>query len=74
MSLFRPRLLKKLKVSNRKLSKDRKTYFNATAIFSIYIFIIRTKSIKFHAEGLTARLQDLFIRLLVSRGDVNKVI
>jgi len=51
--LFKPRLLKKLKVSNRKLSKDRKTYLNVTAIFNIYMPIIKTKDIKFNAEGLT---------------------
>ena len=54
--LFRPRLLKKLKVNNRKLSKDRKTYFNATAVFSIYTLIIKTKSVKLYAESLTTRL------------------
>ena len=56
MLLFRPRLLKKLKVSNRKLSEDRKTHFNITAIFSTHIFVIKTKGIKFNAEGLATRL------------------
>ena len=44
-SPLRPRLLK-LKVSNRKLSKDRKTYFNVTTTLSTYILIIRTKGIR----------------------------
>ena len=56
MLLFRPRLLKKLKVNNRKLFKDRKTHFNATAIFNMYTPIIKTKSIKPNVEGLTAKL------------------
>ena len=42
--LLRFKLLK-LKVSNRKLFKDKKVYFNTTATFSIYILIIRTKGI-----------------------------
>jgi len=54
--LFRPKLLKKLKVNNRKLSKDRKTHFNTIAIFNIYIFITKTKSIKFNTEGLAIKL------------------
>jgi len=56
MLLLRPKLLKKLKVSNRKLSKDRKTHFNITATFSIYIFIIKIKSVRFYAKGLTIKL------------------
>jgi len=56
MLLFRPKLLKKFKVSNRKLSKDRKTYFNVTVIFSIYTPIIKTKDIRPYAEGLTIKL------------------
>jgi len=55
MLLLRSRLLKKLKVSNRKLSKDRKTYFNITAIFSMYIPIIKTKNIKPYTESLAVR-------------------
>jgi len=54
--LFRPRLLKKLKVSNRKLFKDRKTCLNITAIFGIYTPIIKIKSIKLNAEGLAVKL------------------
>jgi len=72
--LFRPRLLKKLKVSNGRLSKDRKTHLNVTATFSTHTLIIKTKGVKPHAEGLAASLQDLFIKLLVSKGGVNKVI
>jgi len=58
MLLFRLRLklLKKLKVNNRKLSKDMKTYFNITVIFNIYIPIIKTKSIRFYIKGLTIKL------------------
>ena len=55
-SLFRPRLLKKLKVSNGKLSKDRKTHLNIIAIFNIYILIVKIKSVKFYIESLTIRL------------------
>jgi len=56
MLLFRPKLLKKLKVSNRKLFKDRKTHLNVIAIFSIYIPIIRTKGVKLYIEGLATSL------------------
>jgi len=54
--LFRFRLLKKLKVSNRRLFKNKKTHFNITAIFNIYTPIIKTKGVRFYAEGLTASL------------------
>ena len=54
--LFKPRLLKKLKVSNRKLSKNRKTHFDITAIFNTYTPIIKTKNIKPYAESFTIRL------------------
>jgi len=53
--LFRPRLLKKLKVSNRKLSKDRKTYFNVITIFSTYTPIVKIKSIKPYIESLAIK-------------------
>jgi len=56
MLLFKPKLLKKLKVSNRKLFKDRKTHFNITATCSIYILIAKTKGIRLNAEGLIVRL------------------
>jgi len=56
MLLFRPKLLKKLKVSNRKLFKDRKTYFNVTAIFSTHTPIIKIKNIRLNAEGLAVKL------------------
>ena len=65
--LLRPKLLKKLKVNNRKLSKDKKTHLNITATFNIHTPITKTESVKPHAEGLTARLQDLFIKLLVKK-------
>jgi len=54
--LLRPRLLKKLKVSNRKLFKNRKTHLNITAIFNIYIPIIKTKSVRPYTESLATRL------------------
>jgi len=53
--LFRPRLLKKLKVSNRNLSKDRKTYFNITVIFSTHTLITKIKGVKFYAESLAIK-------------------
>jgi len=56
MLLFRPRLLKKLKVNNRKLSKNRKFYPNIIAIFNMYIPIIKTKDIRPYIEGLTIKL------------------
>jgi len=37
--LFRPMLLKKLKVSNGRLSKDRKTYLNVIIIL-IYTYLL----------------------------------
>jgi len=74
MLLFRPRLLKKFKVSNGKLFKNKKTYFNITAIFNTYTPIIKIKGVRFYAEGLAIRLQILFIRFLVFKGGVSKVI
>ena len=56
MLLLRPRLLKKLKVNNKKLSKDRKTHLNITATFNTYILIIKTKGIRFYIESLTIKL------------------
>jgi len=55
-SLFRPRLLKKLKVSNEKLSKNRKTDVNAIAIFSMHTLIIKTKGVKPYTKSLTIKL------------------
>jgi len=72
--LFRPKLLKKRKVSNRKLFKDKKTHLNVIAIFNTHTFIIKTINFKFYAEGLAARLQDLFIRFLVFKGRTSKII
>ena len=40
--------LLKLYISNRKLFKNRKAYFNITATFSTHILIIRTKGIRFN--------------------------
>jgi len=54
--LLRPKLLKKLKVSNRKLFKDRKTHLNITAIFSTHTSITKTKGIRFYVESLTIKL------------------
>ena len=45
--LLRPRLLK-LQISDRKLSKDRKTHLNTTATFTTHTLIIRTKGIRFY--------------------------
>jgi len=57
MLLFRFRLLKKkLKVSNRKLFKDRKTHFNITATFNIYTPIIKTEGIRLYAKGFAIKL------------------
>ena len=73
MLLFRLRLLK-LQVSNGKLFKDRKTHLNITATLAIYILIIRTKGIRFYIISLIIYLQDLFIRFLVLRGYIGKII
>jgi len=54
--LFRPKLLKRLKVSNRRLSKGRKTHLNATATFNIYSLIIKTEGVKPYTEGFTINL------------------
>jgi len=56
MLLLRPRLLEKLEVSNRRLSKDKKTHFNAIATFSTYTLIAKTKGVKFYIESLAASL------------------
>ena len=48
---LRLRLLK-LQVNNRKLSKDRKTYFNITATLTTHILITRTKGIRFYIISL----------------------
>ena len=70
---LRPRLIK-LQVSNRKLSKDRKTYFNITAIFTTHTLIIRTEGIRSYIVSLIVCLQDLFIGFLVLRECVGKII
>ena len=56
MSLFKSRLLKKLKINNRRLFKDRKTHFNITTIFGIYTPIIKTKNFIFYIKGLAISL------------------
>src|SRR5438105_10017650 len=65
---LRPRLLKSLKAYNRKLSKNRKTYFNITATLRVYVLVIRTKGVRPYIVGLIARLKDLLIRFLILRG------
>ena len=72
--LFRPRLLKSLKAYNRKLSKNRKTYFNVITTLRAYAPIIRTKGIRHYIVGLIIRLKDLLIRLLILRGHIGEVI
>jgi len=54
--LFRPRLLKKLKVSNGKLSNNMKTHLNTTAIFNTYTPIVKIKNIRPYAEDLAIKL------------------
>ena len=49
---LRPRLLKSLKACNRKLFKNRKTYFNATATFKAHVLIIRIKGVRPYIVGL----------------------
>ena len=72
--LLRPRLLKSLKVYNRKLSKKRKTYLNITTTLKVYVLIIRTKGVRPYIIGLIICLKDLLIRLLIFRGYISKVI
>jgi len=56
MLLFRSKLLKKLKINNRKLFKNRKTHFNIIVIFNIHILIIKTKGVKFYIKGFMIKL------------------
>ena len=74
MPPLRPRLLKSLKACNRKLSKNRKTYFNVTTTLRVYTLITKTKGVRPYAVGLITRLKDLLIRFLILRGCVGKVI
>ena len=53
--LLRPRLLK-LQVSNGKLSKDKKIYFNITTTFTTHTLIIKTKGIKSYIISLIVYL------------------
>ena len=71
---LRPRLLKSLKAYNRKLSKNKKTYFNVTATLRAHTPVIRTKGIRPHIVGLIVRLKDLLVRFLILRGRVGKVV
>ena len=71
---LRPRLLKSLKAYNRKLSKNKKTYLNATATLRVYTLIIKTKGVRPYIVGLIARLKDLLIRFLILKGCIGKVI
>ena len=48
-----------------KTIKDRKTYFNITAVFSMYTLITKTKGIKSDIVRLITSLQNPFIRFLV---------
>ena len=70
---LRPRLLK-LQISNRKLSKDKKTHLNITITLATHTLIIRTKGIRFYIVSLIIYLQDLFIGFLVLRGYIGKII
>ena len=72
--LLRPRLLKSLKAYNKKLFKNRKTYFNTTATFRVYTPVIRTKGIRPYIVGLIIRLKDLLVRFLILKGRAGKVI
>ncbi len=72
--LLRLRLLKSLKAYNRKLFKNRKTYFNITATFKVYVPVIRTKGVRPYIIGLVICLKDLLVRFLILRGYIGKVI
>ena len=71
---LRPRLLKSLKAYNRKLSKNRKTYFNITATLRAHVPITRTEGVRLYIVSLIERLKDLLIRFLILRGCAGKVI
>ena len=71
---LRPRLLKSLKAYNRKLFKNRKTYFNITATLRAYALVIRTEGVRPYIVGLIARLKDLLIRFLILRRYIGKVV
>ena len=72
--LFRPKLLKSLKAYNRKLSKNKKTYFNTTATFKAYTPIIKTKGIRPYTVDLITHLKNLLVRFLIFRGHTGKII
>ena len=71
---LRPRLLKSLKAYNRKLSKNKKTYLNATATLRVHIPVIRTEGVRPYIVGLIVYLKDLLVRLLILRGYISKVV
>ena len=73
MPLLRLKLLK-LQVSNRKLSKNRKTYLNTTVTLATHTPIIRTEGIRSHTVSLIVYFQDLLIGLWVLRGYIGKSI
>ena len=74
MLLLRPKLLKSLKAYNRKLFKNRKTYFNITVTLKAYALITRTEGVRLYVVGLIARLKDLLVRFLIFRKHIGKVI
>ena len=66
--------MKSLKTYNRKLSKNRKIYFNITATLRAYAPIIRTEGVRLYVVGLIICLKDLLVRFLILRGRAGKVI
>ena len=74
MPPLRLKLLKSLKACNRKLSKNRKTYFNITATFKAHAPITKTKGVRLYTVGLIICLKDLLIRFLIFRRYIGKII
>ena len=72
--LFRFRLLKNLKAYNRKLPKNRKIYFNTTVTLKAYTPVTKTKGVRPYTVGLITCLKDLFVRFLILKGYIGKVI
>jgi len=56
MLLFRPKLLKSLKLVMENYLKIGKTHFNITATFNTHISIIKTKDVRLYIEGLAIKL------------------
>ena len=71
---LKPKLLKSLKACNRKLFKNKKTYFNITATLKVHTLIIKTKGVRPYIVGLVICLKDLLIRFVILKGHVGKVI